>query len=286
EHIPAMFDSREDYLMFTQAVLGLEYLKIETENNHEELLDKLIKKMLGSCEIKPEDIDLIILTEEKRLDTKKNLGKYIQHRYSMANAFVLNISGNHCANMAYAWTMVNKCFSHTDHIKNILILNASITDAICDRVIGTYGVLSDGAGLMLLKKERGICSLLDTVALSKGALNKVDMNQDNSITHLKYTNRSIMELLTRNAVQINQVKKIITQNANPMLLTNALAAESFDLDRIFIDNIGRLGHIDSVDFIVNLKDVIDSGTLNKNDLLVAFNMGWAGSYVSSLISLN
>jgi 3-oxoacyl-[acyl-carrier-protein] synthase III len=279
-----MFGSKEDYQIFIETVLGLEKINIENQLDKAEMLGLLIEKLFNTGKVVPAAIDLIIIVEEVRTNPTESLGKYLQHKFKMDNAFVLNVSGNHCANVAVAWDLV-RAFSGSLH-NTILILNATSTEKSVDRIIGSYGLLSDGAGLMLLQNQSGICSLRDSVILSNGLLNKVDMNQDYSLIHLRYALGSIHKLLERNSIGPEKIKRVISQNANPLLLTNAMIEAGIDSRKIYMENLGRVGHMDSVDFIVNLKDILSANILEKDDYVLAFNMGWAGSYVSSLISIN
>ncbi len=281
--VPKSFRDKDDFAMYIQAVLGLEQIKVESEKTREELLGGLLEEMLDKRVVSPEAIGLVIVAEEIRMHTRENIGKYLQHKYGMKNAFVLHVSGNHCANVACAWSLAGQAWAHLD---NILIIGAVVTNSPRDRIVGTYGIMSDGAGLMLLTKTPGLCTLVDTVTLSNGMLHEADLTRDYSLLHLKYTSLSIKNLLSRNQLGCGDIRQVIPQNANPMLLTNAIVAAGFDPAKIYLENLGRLGHVDCVDLIANLKDVISLPDLRKNDLILAFNMGWAGSYVSSLINVN
>lgn len=283
ETIPGQFESKEDYLLFAESILEQEEVLVENERSEAEMLDSLIAGMFDRHGIAPEAIDMIIMTKEGAGDTRNNMPKYLQYRHGMRNAAVLNVTGNHCANMAIAWNIANG-MPHT--VNRVLIVNAFRAKEMDERVIGSYGILSDGAGLMLLSREPGLCSLVDSVSLSNGMLYKVDMNKDHSLLHLKYTVESIGRLLTRNVPASDAIRMIVPQNANVLLITNAVMESQLNIGDIFTDNIGRCGHIDSVDFIVNLKDVLAGGRLAENDHLLMLNTGWAGSYVSTLLKVH
>lgn len=284
--IPSFFRTREDYLIFVETILELTHIRVENQLNEAQMLDPMITRMLESNNLAPTDIDLIIMTRDGNQDTRDNLGQFIQFHYKMTNAFVLNISGNHCANMAVAWNMVRTWSGLNNKIKNILVLNAFKTKQIDERIVGSYGLLSDGAGIMLLSKKAGLCRLKDSLVLSNGMLHKVDMNKDNSLMHLKYTTNSIKQLMTRNSVLAADICQVVPQNANIILISNAVMESGIPVQKIFTDNISRCGHIDSVDFIINLKDILDNNRFKRDDLLLMLNIGWAGSYVSSLIAVN
>lgn len=281
--IPSLFGSKEDYLIFAESILELQDVRVEKQLTEAEMLSNVLTKLFGSHDIQPGEIDLIITTKEGEQDTKNSLIKFLQYQYKMSNAYVLNITGNHCANMAVAWNMVRTLGST---VNNVLIMNVFKTGCPEERIIGSYGILNDGAGVMLLSRKPGLCSLTDSVILSNGLLHKVDLEKDNSLLHLKYTVNSIKKLMTRNSTEPGQIRVIVPQNANILLVSKAVMESKMDIRKIFTDNISRCGHVDSVDFIINLKDVLDKGRFDPGDKLLSLNIGWAGSYVSSLISIN
>ena len=285
QSIPANFSNREDYLIFLDAVLGLNNIKTERSFNQGEMLGQLIEKMIDENVLEPKELDLIITTDEVVLSSKDNFGKFIQCQYGFENAFVMNVSGNHCANIAMAWDLINRNY-HNSGLNNVLIVNTSLTQVNDDRVIGSYGVLGDGAGLMLLQRGEGLCTMVDNISLSNGSLHKVDMGKDYSLVHLKYSIKCIRQLFEKNNIDSTNIIKVISQNANPLLITNAMMECGLNYDKIFTDNLGTYGHIGCLDMIINLKDMLNSNDLHGGDHIMLYNMGWAGSYVSSLLQLN
>jgi 3-oxoacyl-[acyl-carrier-protein] synthase III len=281
--IPAMFPAKDDYLLFAETILEMTDIGVEKELDEPGMLNILISKLFTTYDIVPGAIDLIITTNERNTSIKDSLVKYLQHFHQMTNAAVMNITGNHCANIAVACSIA-KDFS--GHINNVLIIDACKLKDANDRIIGAYGILGDGAGIVLLSRKPGICKIEDSVSLSNGLLHKVDLSQDYSLLHLKYTLKSMQQLMKRNNLHPEMLQAVLPQNANILLTTNAVMEYGIDIRKIFTDNIGRCGHIDTVDFIINLKDVLNNGQVEKGAKLLSLNIGWAGSYVSSLITVN
>lgn len=284
EHvIPPVFETKADYLMFTKDILEQEKVLVETGVSEMEMLNGLLTKMFNESDIKPADIDLIVTCQEGNQNTSESFVKCLQQEHKMTNANVMNISGNHCANVPVIWDFIN---SMQSSMRNILIVAVNKTENPNDRVLGAYGILSDGAGIALLSGNPGICSIQSQVKLSNGSLYKVDMNKDNSLLHYKYMTAGVKRLLENNSVPVDSLVCVIPQNANIMLLSKVAMGMGIDTRKIFTQNISRSGHVDSVDFIINLKDILDEGKLKSGETMLALNMGWAGSYVSSLITVN
>ncbi len=282
--VPPMFSSKKEYQDFTKLILDIQEVRVEEAKEDIEMLDTLMESMFLSLSVKPEDIDLLITTKETQQVSIENTVKYLQNKHKMKNARVMNISGNHCANIPAVWDILEGM--NSGDVKNVVIVNGYKCKSVSDRILGAYGILSDGAGIMLLQKGEGVCSLLDTVSLSNGALFNVDMNKDNSLLHYKYMLTSLKKLLDRNQQHRELIKIIIPQNANILLLSNVVMEAGLDTRKIFTDNMSVCGHIDSLDFIINLKDILQNKSLKKGDKILILNMGWAGSYFSSLLSIN
>jgi 3-oxoacyl-[acyl-carrier-protein] synthase III len=202
----------------------------------------------------------------------------------MDNAWIFNLSGNHCANIDYALTIASEIAGNNPRINNILILgNVKINDP-AERLIGTYGLLSDGSGAMLLNKQVSGWSLKQSRILSAGRLHHVDLNRDDSLLLCKYYVRCMQELLQQAGLQPEQVAHVITQNANPLLVTQCMESIGISNNKLFTENSSRYAHMDCVDFLVNLKDLTGNlqQSTDKGNILT-FGTGWAGSFISSLI---
>lgn len=284
EHvIPPVFENKAEYLMFTKDILEQENVLVETQFSEVEMINGLLTKFFSGSTIKPNEIDLIITCQEGNQNTSESFVKCLQHEHKMTNANVMNISGNHCANVPVIWDFIR---SMQNSMRHILIVAGNKTVNHNDRILGAYGILSDGAGIALLSVDPGICSMKNQVKLSNGSLYKVDMNKDNSLLHYKYMTAGVKKLLENGSLPVDSLASVIPQNANILLLSKVTMGLGIDTRKIFTQNISRSGHVDSVDFIINLKDILDEGKLTSGDTILALNMGWAGSYVSSLIIVN
>ncbi len=283
ESIPPAFDSREAYADFAREILSMKQVRTEHALDEEGMMDTLLTRLFASGTVTPAQVELLITTEEPGQRHMDNAVKYLQSRHKMSNASVINLSGNHCSNISVALDFATNSAAYKD---NVIIINGIKGKTPDDRIIGNYGILSDGAGIALLTKEPGLCTVIDTVNISNGALHAVDMNKNNSLIHYKYLTQSLKKLMTRNSLSSKQVAGMITQNANILLISQVLMEMGFDTRQIFSDNFANCGHVDSIDMIVNLKDVLATGRFKQGDQILCLSMGWAGSYVSSLIMVN
>lgn len=282
--IPSNFKTKQEYESFVQKILKLQNIRIETRKSESEMLGNLIEKMFKTQTIKPGDINVILFAKEVEDVPQKNLAKFLQYKYNMNNAYILNVSGNYCANIDLALTLAVSVSQNTN--TNILILGLNKKNSVNQRIFGTYGILGDAAGIMLVSNQvhKYKLKLCDSVVISNGMLHNVDLNVDSSLIHCKYYVKCIGDLMEKNGLKAEKIDKVIIQNANPLLISQCLGAKGIKNNKIFSDNLSKYGHLDSMDFIVNLKDVLDQKNINKDHYILSFGTGYAGTYISSLFS--
>lgn len=276
--------SKEKCLRYCKKDLMLKSIPVENKLKDFQTLEILLNKMFDSKVIERDEIDVIILAQEHYNYSLENIGQYIQNKYEMNNAFVFNISGNHCNDVELAIRVSKGLMAESDEIKNILIISSSQIKDMADRLVGKICVLGDGAGIVLLKRDGEQFRILDTKNSTNGYFYDFKVGQDNYLHHYRYGVNLISKILERNNLNSEQIKKVIIQNINPELRINYFTRFGISREKVFIDNIGKNGHITCIDFIANLKELKDSNILNKNDILLCLGLGLAGSYQATVLS--
>ncbi|MEO6230962.1 MAG: hypothetical protein ABJB11_17675 [Ferruginibacter sp.] len=285
EDIPAVFPNKEAYATFIKEELNVDSIRVEDSLSDKEMLTNTVEQIFMEGVAEPEEIDLIILAQEEDQRQKLNLGQYIQYEFELNNAYVLNIDGNHCANIDHALTLASQVANNNERINNVLILGNVKVNKPKDRLVGTYGILSDGSGAMLLKKGIKGPGLKSSRIISAGRFHDVNLDRDESLILCKYYVKTIKELLDRNNIAPDDVAHIITQNANPLLINQCLEMVGLNTEKIFTANQTKYSHLDCLDFLVNLKDLSTEIEATKNEgLILSFGTGWAGSFIASFLS--
>lgn len=281
-NIPKSFKNKEEFLMFTEYVLGLESVRIETELNETQLLGKLIENMFESHIIEPGLIDLVVICQEPKPNQSVNLGQFLMHEYQMSNAFSMIWSGNQCCNMEVAVQSIVGMMRNNIRLNNVLLLSSIVSNSSGERIIDTYGIYGDGAGLILLNKDP-ILTFDDAYLVTENSFHNTTLNSDAVSIHAENIYKCFNGLLERNDDLKENVDQIIVQNANSMLVTQCLASIGVDKTKLFDLNLSKYGHLGCIDFVVNLKDAIE----NRNNAAVlsqilTFGIGFSGTYISSL----
>lgn len=284
--IPGSFKDKQEYAWFIENILKLKSIRVETKLDETGMVGGLLERMFETQDIKPGDIDLIIFAQDLEYVRQRNLAKCLQHQHGMKNAFTVNVTGNHCANIDVALKLVNSMSQEKSNLNHVLIVGVKKNNSVDDRIFGTYGILGDGAGIMVVSNKPGKyrLNLIDSVVISDGSFHNVDLNTDTSVVHCQNYVKCIADLLEKNALNPDKIEKVVIQNANPLMISQCLASKGLTNDRIFADNQGKYGHLDCLDFLINLKDILDGQMKNKDGYILSFGTGYAGTYISSLLS--
>ena len=282
--MPPNFKNKAAYEKFIGSVLELKSIRIETRQTEPEMVGGLLKKMFSQYHIEPADIDLVILAQEPALSRMRNLAQFVRYSYKMNRAYVMHLAGNLCTNIEVALDTACSLMDSRQDLNNILIIGALKVEKPDNRIIGTYGIYGDGAGIMLVSRRDSKIKLLDSKILCDGSFYKIDLNSDYTTIHSQNYLASINELIGRNALEDEMIEKIIVQNANPLLVSQCIALAGFDNNKIFSENFGKYGHLDCLDFLVNLKDATRDASNPGEKLILSVGIGWAGTYVTSLLS--
>lgn len=289
QSIPSSFKNKEEYKMFLENILKLKSIRIETKQDEVSMIGGLVEKLFDSAKVKPEDIDIIISTQERLQGPQPNMGKFIQYKYKMGNSYVIAVMGNHCANIETSIYLANSILHTYPSVKNIMVLTSEKMETNDQRVYGTYAVVGDAAGIILLSRdtppdEKYPIILRDCVSISNAKLYNASVNDDNMIAHCFSYIKCLSELINKNSITDNHIEKILIQNANPLMVTQCIASAGLNKNKIFTKNQGKYGHLNYVDFPINLKDIVDEGIVAKDKYILTFGLGTLGSYVSCLLS--
>jgi 3-oxoacyl-[acyl-carrier-protein] synthase-3 len=286
DKVPTAFESKGAYTTFLQQDLNMHTIRVEKNMSDEDMLLTAVEEILNESGIDPASINVIILAQEAERRQQDNLGQFIQHELDIDNAYVLNICGNHCSNVDHALLLVKQLMKGDENLENVLIMGSVNIEDHNERIIGTYGLLSDGAAAMLITRNGGGPELIEAVSFSKGSFHNVDLNKDESLLHCKYYVHCIDALLEKSGLKPDDIKQVITQNANTLLISQCLDALGINPAKIFQDNLRRYGHLDCLDIMINLKDLTEQSELESGSHVLTFGTGWAGSYIASIIRLN
>ena len=284
DSLSSEFPTLELYENFIKDFLKLESIRVETQLEAHEMIEKVVNNAIEKEKFKPEDIDLIFFVPGAYKRKFENIGQYVQYKCGMNNAFTIELSGNDCVNIEMAVKIGVDLLKVQNNYKNILIVGAAKIDDPNARIIGSYGVYGDAAGLILLNLDNPIIRCHDVVNISNGKLYGALIDKVSVLDHCKYLLKSLNNLMNRNNLKDIVIDDVIIQNANPLLTKQCLNSKGYKEELIFKENLSAYGHLNQLDFLVNIKDLLDRKKEEKQRNFITLGFGWAGSYVSSFMS--
>lgn len=279
----SVFQSRDKFKEYLEEFLPLEHLAIEKESSLETILINLLKKNIQDRKIIPKDIDFVILAFEHN-DKLKHFGHKIQQCLGINEyANIVQLSGNYCANVDIAIGLAEKLIRDSSIIKRALIITGNKISSLEERIVGTYGVLGDGVGLISIsnESENAQVEIIGQKALLKGELHKVDFTKDNTILHYQAYVESFTETLNENNIESTDLSQVFLHNANVLLPKEAVKMCDVEETLFYDKNRLAYGHLDTVDFIMNLKDYLAEQKLS-NSYLASLSIGVTGTYVTTI----
>jgi len=285
--LPSLFETKDDGVAFFKNVLNLSEVANAGTTSEVDLLHPVLSRFFDKNMISPKEVDLVILIDDQlgRGTRMSNLGHYIQHTYNLKKADLIVFSGNHCANIEYAIVNAENILK-LGEVQNILILAVNKIADQTDRLVGSYAVMGDAASLVYLNGENtnGI-RLNGKYSFTNGILHEEsNIDKDNSLLLTRNYMLCLSGLMKKYKLKPVNISDIIVQNANPLLVTQCLTSLGFKSDQIFADHLASYGHLDCIDFLVNLKSLMTKKT-NSSDKIIAFGIGSAGSYISLYLEI-
>lgn len=283
-HIPIEFNSRDKYLTHLRQSVGLTSLRVETQLEAHEMIDLVIQRAVDEDKIKPFDIDLLVFIPGGYPTKYLNIGQYFKHKHNLENALILNIGGNECLNIEMAIKVCMDLMKVNQDYKNTLIITAAKVEGIDHRINGKFSLRGDSAGLLLLNHESPKVYLHDVVAMYNSKLFKANPEDGHILEHYIYLRRCLSKLIQRNSLKEKEISKVITQNIHSDLLKKSLNSFGLNENLIFGKNIYRYGHMNQLDFLINLKDLVEDKREKDTQWIISIGLGLAGNYIATLMS--
>jgi 3-oxoacyl-[acyl-carrier-protein] synthase III len=277
--LPSVFNSAEEGIGYFRNKLGLQMVSHSQGLTEEEMLANLLSQFINAGIIDKKDIDLIISIGDNYGNSERmpNISHYLQNLYGFLNADVLIFSGNQCANTEYA-VLFSEAMLKAQAFTNIVIINANIYRKNADRIVGTYGIHGDGAGIIYLNSdEYGGIEVIGGHSYTNGILYNANFKNVSSLELYKNYMTCLLGFIQKFKIRPLDISSIIIQNANYLLINHCLQNLGFDTKLLYLENINKYGHLDSIDFIVNLNS-FNRQFLNTDMSFFSFGVGTAGSH--------
>lgn len=247
-------------------------ISIESKYNQFEMYHGMLDRYF--LDNSTDDIKFLIFTGENCFaNNGMSLPHYLIGKYNLKNASIICLNQD-CSGTPQGINIANSILkSNLNRNRKIMIVSLSK----CRNVKARYewpSVSGDAAAIMILGKE-GFLKIIDCDAFSDGDLslrrcleNKVGSNID-FINEVKNFKVVVKKTIENNNLKMEDISIIIVQNVH--YLYHKLIARSLNvkIEKLFLDNLSKGGHLGDVDFIRNLKDAVLKYKDNNSKFLAA-----------------
>ncbi len=255
---------------------------VENKKNRVEMLECVLGKILQYCE--PKDIDYVIyatdIPESYRDKIVYQLKLLKDFGLENANYFTLN---QQCGTQIIAVRIADSLIK-TGAANKVLIVSHSYKEEIGKRLLEGYGIIGDGAVAAIVSKN---ASKLRIVASNTYVNNKYfDLNRTpkNGLAYYEYLQNGVQGIRDtfNEEVELSNISLIIPQNVSALEWDFYCRRLMFNKEKVFLENIGKYGHLGDADAFVNLCDVVNGNILKKNDYVLLQSVG-AGATFNTLL---
>ena len=285
---------------------GIKERRISTGENTSELAAKAALKALKNSNIKPEDLDLIILATITPDAFMPSTACLVQAQIGAVNALCFDITAA-CSGFIYGLDVATAMLK-SGNKKTALVIGSETISKILDwKDRSTCILFGDGAGAAVLKisEESGISEFysgsdgtkgefLSTYAVPlKNPFVEPEATQNRSVVKMngkevfKFATRIMSEcirnVIKNNGETLDSIKYIIPHQANLRIIEYTAKKLEINIDKFFI-NLESYGNTSSASIPIALDELNSRGLLKSGDKIILVGFGGGLTYASVLIT--
>jgi 3-oxoacyl-[acyl-carrier-protein] synthase-3 len=222
-----------------------------------------------------------------RLNSVSDLFKYpasvLQTELDLTNAAVVGINQVGCASIFAALRMARAMLLAEDDLQNVLCVSADRFPPGRPRDLA-YNLVSDGACAALVRRGAERNRIVECAQITKGSLWDSEEIENEIIAAYFPTAATLVEkTLAKAGLQMDDISLIIPHNVSLRSWEILGRLIKCPPDRIYTDNISRVGHTIASDNLLNLRRATESGLVGKGDYLMLFTFGYGSNWACMIV---
>src|SRR6056297_1685981 len=287
-----------------RARTGIKERRISTGENTSDLALKASEAALENAGMKPNDLDLIILSTLTPDYFTPATACLVQRRLGAENAAAFDVSAA-CSGFLYGLDVADS-FIKAGKAKKILVVSSEVMSKVIDwKDRNTCVLFGDGAGAVVLNAsaEHGIINTVtgskgdiegNLVSKSRNVVNPFMEIPENGENYLSMNGKEIFKFATRimrkaledvldgTGVELNGVKYIVPHQANDRMFEYVAGKMKFEKEKFYV-NLERFGNTSSASIPIALDEMAKKGLLSKGDKLIFVGFGGGLTWGAALV---
>ncbi len=220
-------------------------------------------------------------------DSVPDLFKYpasvLQSALDLRNASVVGINQVGCVSMFAALRAARALLLSEEDLRSVLCVAADKFPAGHPRDLA-YNLVSDGSCAALVRRGASRNRIIACAQVTKGSLWNSEEFENEIIASYFPTAAALIErTLCRAGLKIEDVALVIPHNVSLRSWEILGRLIGCPTDRIYTENIARIGHTIASDTLINLSRATDAGLIKKGDSLLLFTFGYGSNWACMIV---
>jgi 3-oxoacyl-[acyl-carrier-protein] synthase-3 len=263
------------------------------------------RRALRNAEVKARDLDLVLVATMTPHMIMPACACFVQAEIGAGNAFAYDLNAA-CSGYLYGLDLADKYISSRPDMKILLIGSETLSARVNWQDRNTCVLFGDGAGACVLSGGSRGHGVLDAHLRSDGRLwNLLYMNSPKSCNpdleqnsqdccYIQMTGRdvfkhavkamesSVLEVLRRNNLTIDDVVLMIPHQANIRILHKLMERLGVAAEKVYI-NVDKYGNTSAASIPIALDEAHRQGLIKRGDLLLFCSFGGGFTWGSMLM---
>jgi 3-oxoacyl-[acyl-carrier-protein] synthase-3 len=267
------------------------------EENTNTMANEAVKDALKQVPYSIKDIDLIIGATYTPYDTVGTLAHSVQNEFNISDTKAISISAA-CSSFINAIEIVEGYFATNKANKALIVASEHNTAYHDEKDMQAGHLWGDGAAAVFISKEQlseNDCQIIDIITNGLGDIGKsvngvslrpakegikMPYGKDVFINANKYMTESVIDIINRNSLSIDDINFIIPHQANIRIIEYVRKQLKVNKEKVLV-NIDKLGNTGCASTPITFSQ--NQNKFNKGDL-IAFTV-FGGGYSSGAMLL-
>ena len=219
-----------------------------------------------------------------------NVLEQVRCSLRLPNATVLGVSHQNCVIGLYAFQIARYLLHDSEpHQKALVVIGEKVV-ARSSYLIPDTTIMGEAAAACLIgRSPRGdqIVGQATRVLgrFYQGIGGSADLKAEYKSIYLSTLTQVMRQALARAGVATSDLTAVLPHNVNRMSWKRVARELGVPVDRIYLDNVARLGHCFGADPIINLATARAAGLVGPGDLVLLASAGLGASFGATVVRL-